>query len=42
MKYRGWSDQGMTHFNELFDSVKKDSNCPRAAAMEKVFLERAI
>jgi hypothetical protein len=42
MKYEGWSDQGMTRFNELFDLVKKDRKCPRAAVMEKEFLERAI
>ena len=29
-------------FNELFDLVKKDRKCLRAAAMEKEFLERAI
>ena len=33
----------MTRFNELYDElVKKDRKCPRAAAMEKEFLERAI
>jgi len=42
MKYGGWSDQGMARFNELYDLVKKDRRCPRAAAMEKEFLERAI
>ena len=29
MKYGGWSDQGMTHFNELFDLVKKDRKYPQ-------------
>ena len=33
----------MTRFNELYDLVKKDRKCPRAAAMEQdEFLERAI
>ena len=41
-KYGGWSDKGMTRFNELYELVKKDRKCPRAAAMEKQFLERAI
>jgi hypothetical protein len=42
MKYGGWSDQGMTRFNELYDLVKEDRRCRQAAAMEKEFLERAI
>ena len=41
-KYGGWSDKGMAHLNELYNLVKKDRKCPRAAAMEKEFLERAI
>ena len=32
----------MTRLNELYDLVKKDRECPQAAAMEKEFLERAI
>ena len=42
MKYGGWSDQGMTRFNELYDLVKEDRRCRQAAAMEKEFLERAV
>ena len=41
-KYGEWSDKGMTRFNELYELVKKDRKCPRAAAIEKEFLERAI
>ena len=32
----------MVRFNELYELVRVDRKCPKAAAMEKEFLERAI
>ena len=36
-KYGGWSMEGMTRFNELYDIVKKDRASPKAKEMEESF-----
>jgi hypothetical protein len=40
-KYGGWSDKGMTCYNELYKLVKEDRKYPQAVAMEMEFLEYA-
>jgi hypothetical protein len=37
-KYGGWSREGISRFNDLYNLVHEDRACPQAAAMERKLL----